>query len=392
MNEINKKGVIAITANTSWYLYNFRANTIKSLISEGYDVVAVAPEDNYSHLLSQLGCRYIALNIDQGGVNPFKDSLTLFSIFWLLQHNRFSVILNFTPKNNIYFSLVARLFSIPVINNIAGLGNVFISGGVICSICRLLYKFSQRSAAKIFFQNEEDRSLFLNEIIPGYPFSDRLPGSGVDLQRFFLTEAADDGVVRFILVARMLYSKGIEHYVYAARQLKRRYGDQCEFILLGFLDSNNPAAVKTERMAAWIDEGVIEYLGVSDDVAREISRVDCVVLPSFYREGVPKSLLEAGGMGKPIITTDNIGCRETVDDGINGFLCQPQSTPSLVKALDAMIQLSHAERLAMGARSRLKMVHEFDEKIVIQKYLDAVNAITGPSVVASESRKPVGLR
>lgn len=383
-----KKNIVAITANTSWYLYNFRANTIKALISDGYDVVAIAPEDEYSRFLPLLGCRFIPLKMDSGGMNPFKDSLTLYAIFWLLQRNRFDVILNFTPKNNIYFSLIARLFSIPVINNVAGLGNVFINGGLVCRFCRLLYRFSQRSAAKIFFQNEDDRALFLTEIIPGYLRSDRLPGSGVDLKRFLVVEAPDDGVVRFILVARMLYSKGIEHYVDSARKLKKKYGDKCEFRLLGFLDANNPAAVKTERMASWIDENIILYLGVSDDVTHEIAGVDCVVLPSFYREGVPKSLLEAGAMGKPIITTENIGCRETVDHGINGFLCQPQSTDELVAALDAMIQLSHAERLVMGANSRRKMVAEFDENIVIGKYLDAIRGILSPPRVAVQQHKP----
>jgi len=388
MDGNTKNSKIAITANTSWYLYNFRANTIRALINEGYTVAAIAPYDEYSPLLKALGCEFISLKMDSGGVNPFNDSKTLLNIFRVLNKNNFQVILNFTPKNNIYFSLVAGIFSIPVINNVAGLGNVFMTKGVIRHICRHLYRVSQRSAAKIFFQNEDDRKLFLTEIIPGYSRSDRLPGSGVDLNRFSLMQAPDDGVVRFILVARMLYSKGIEHYVDSARKLKKKYGNKCEFRLLGFLDANNPAAVKTERMAAWIDENIIQYLGVSDDVALEVAGVDCVVLPSFYREGVPKSLLEAGAMGKPIITTDNIGCRETVDHGINGFLCVPQSTDSLVSALETMIELSHQERLAMGVRSRQKMVNEFDEEIVIKKYLDAIQVILSPRAVGAHQRKP----
>lgn len=374
MCKINGK-CIAITANTSWYLYNFRRNTIKKLISEGYEVVAIAPEDIYSLKLIDLGCRYVPLNIDQGGVNPFKDMLTLLSIVVLLTRNRIDAILNFTPKNNIYFSLVAKLFSIPVINNIAGLGNVFVNGGIVSIICRILYKASQAGAAKIFFQNEEDQRMFLRDIIPNYTRSERVPGSGVDLQRFARTDAPDDGIVRFILVARMLYSKGIEQYVDCARILKRRYGARCQFGLLGFLDVNNPSAVNALTMAAWAEEGSIKYLGVSDNVEREIAKADCVVLPSFYREGVPKSLLEAGAMGKPIITTDNVGCRETVDHEINGFICQPKSTDSLLMALDKMIGLSHLERSEMGKRSRMKMEKEFDETIVISRYLSALDEL-----------------
>lgn len=371
---------IAITANSSWYLYNFRKNTIKEMLKQGYEVMAIAPQDSYSGVLSSLGCQFTPLKIDSGGINPFKDSLTIISIITLLRRHDFDVILNFTPKNNIYFSLVARLFGTPVINNIAGLGNVFIKGGLVCFICRQLYKVSQRSAAKIFFQNEEDRDLFLTDIIPGYPNTERLPGSGVDLARFYMMSAPDDGVVRFILIARMLYSKGVEHYVDAARRLKRLYGNRCEFRLLGFLDANNPAAVKTERMAAWIAEGMIHYLGISDNVENELEEVDCVVLPSFYREGVPKSLLEAGAAGKPIITTDNIGCRETTEDGVNGYLCKPQCTDSLVACMEKMINLTHAERLEMGANSRKKIVREFDEKIIISRYLSAV--------LSSNGRKP----
>lgn len=205
--------------------------------------------------------------------------------------------------------------------------------------------------------------------------------------------ANDDGVVRFILVARMLYSKGITQYVECARALKQRYAGRCEFLLLGFLDVNNPCAVNKATIVSWEQEGIINYLGVSDNVEEVISTVDCVVLPSFYREGVPKSLLEAGAMGKPIITTDNVGCRETVDDGINGFICQPQDTDCLLRALDQMMNLSHSERLTMGEKSRMKMASEFDENIVINKYLNALSEVLHiKSVKVQKTAKPTGQR
>ncbi|AKJ43445.1 glycosyltransferase family 4 protein [Pragia fontium] len=371
----NRKYTIAITANTSWYLYNFRRNTINSLLDMGYNVVAIAPRDNYSKQLSSLGCRYIPIDIDQGGMNPIKDFITILKMAMVLYRNQFNIILNFTPKNNIYFSILAKTFNIGVINNIAGLGIIFVKKGFISRLCTLLYKFSQRDVDKIFFQNEDDRTLFLKEIIPDAEKTDRVPGSGVDLTRFSVKEAPDDGVVRFILVARMLYHKGIEQYVEAARQLKTKYGDRCEFRLLGFVDINNPAAVAKEKIETWVNDGIINYLGVSDNVEQELSIADCVVLPSFYREGVPKSLLEAGAMGKPIITTRNVGCQETVDDDYNGFLCEPQSTESLIDALERMISLSHKERLAMGLNSRKKIVREFDENIVIEKYIESIGIL-----------------
>ncbi|MBE8232176.1 MAG: glycosyltransferase family 4 protein [Endozoicomonadaceae bacterium] len=365
---------IAISANTSWYLYNFRRNTILSLISNGYSVTAIAPRDEYSIKLEELGAEYLEVNIDQGGTNPFKDMKTFFDLFKIFSSKNYFIVLNFTPKNNIYSTLAAKLNNVTVINNIAGLGVLFIKTKSLKSIiARTLYKFSQKYADRVFFQNEDDRELFISNKLVDRNITDRLPGSGVDLSRFVYSPSENDGVVRFLLVARMLYDKGIGYYVEAARELKNRYGDLIEFRLLGFLDVDNPSAVSSNEMQGWVDEGIINYLGTSDKVESEIAKVDCMVLPSFYREGVPKSLLEAGAMGKPIVTTDNVGCRDTVDEGVNGFLCRVKSANSLVVQLDRIFQLSHEERLNMGRESREKMSREFNEKIVINKYLDAID-------------------
>lgn len=366
---------IGISANTSWYLYNFRSNTIKSIIDKGYSVVAIAPRDDYSIKLEDLGAKFIDVNIDQGGTNPVNDIKTYFDFLRIYKDNQVDVVLNFTPKNNIYGTLAAASCSVKSINNIAGLGIVFIKQGITAKIARFLYKISQRKADKIFFQNEDDRKLFLDAGMARMEYTDRLPGSGADLRRFQVIEAPNDGVVRFLLIARMLFDKGIGHYVDAARELKQRYGDQVEFRMVGFLDVDNPSAVSKAQMNAWVEEGIVKYLGVSDQVEKEIAAVDCMVLPSFYREGVPKSLLEAGAMGKPIVTTDNVGCRETVDHGINGFLCEPRSSESLTRELDKMIAMGHDGRVSMGYASRQKIEAEFDEKIVIDKYLNAIEEV-----------------
>ncbi|MEH6534653.1 MAG: glycosyltransferase family 4 protein, partial [Photobacterium frigidiphilum] len=318
---------------------------------------------------------HIGIDIDQGGTNPLNDIKTFFSFNKLFKSGDFDIALNFTPKNNIYSTLAAKRNGVRVINNIAGLGVLFINESMTSKIARGLYKLSQRKADKIFFQNEDDRSLFIRHKLSDISITDRLPGSGADLSRFSLSPSEDDGVVRFLLIARMLYDKGIGHYVEAARELRLRYGVKVEFNLLGFLDVNNPSAVSKAEMQAWVDEGIVNYLGVSDSVETEIAKVDCMVLPSFYREGVPKSLLEAGAMGKPIVTTDNVGCRETVEHGVNGYLCKLKSTDSLVEMLDRVITHSHEERLVMGFASRRKIENEFDEKIVINKYLDAIQDI-----------------
>ncbi len=366
--------VIVITSNTSWYLYNFRQNTIQALLNQGYKVVAVSPADDYSGKLQELGAEHYHIDIDQGGTNPIKDTSTFIGFVNLYRKIRPSVVLNFTPKNNIYSTLAATSVGAKSINNIAGLGMVFINENLTAKLARLLYKLSQPKAHTIFFQNEDDRALFAKHKLAPLDITDRVPGSGADLTRFAVSPSQDDGVVRFLLIARMLYDKGIGHYVEAARELKAKYGNAVEFRLLGFLDVNNPSAVSKQDMQSWVDEGIVNYLGTSDSVEKEIAQVDCMVLPSFYREGVPKSLLEACAMGKPIVTTDNVGCRETVDDGINGYLCEPRSTKSLVEKLDLMITHSHEQRLEMGLQSRTKVENEFDEKIVINKYLEAVKS------------------
>ena len=363
---------IVITANITWALYNFRRNLIQSLLDNGFKVILVCTIDKYTSYFESIGCEIVDLKLDSKSLNPIKDIYTFFSIIKILSSIKPDFILNFSPKNNIYSTLAANFTKAKVVNNIAGLGVVFIENNLVSNVTRFLYKISQTRANKIFFQNEDDRALFLKSKICDESKIDQLPGSGVDLARFNPVEAPDDGKVRFIIIARMLWDKGIGHYADAARILKQKYGDSVEFRMLGFLDFANPSAVTKQQMSEWVDEGIVNYLGTSDNVESEIGNNDCVVLPSFYREGVPRSLLEAAAMAKPIVTTDSVGCRETVDEGINGYLCIHKSTESLVKNLEKIINLSHEERVSMGNNSRRKIEVEFDEKIVIQKYLDFI--------------------
>lgn len=365
---------VVISANTSWYLYNFRKNTILAILAAGYRVIVVAPYDDYSERLEEIGAEYRHIYIDKSGTNPIKDSFTLISFIALYYKLRPDFVFNFTPKNNIYSTIAANMFGSKSINNVAGLGTVFIKENIIAKVTRFLYKISQPKAYVIFFQNDEDMKLFNDyKLAPAVDFF-RIPGSGVDLSRFQVFPSEDDGKVRFLLMARLLYDKGIGHYVEAANELKSKYGDSVEFQLLGFIDTNKPSAVSQQEIDSWVSDEIINYLGVSDSVEKEISQVDCVVLPSFYREGVPKSLLEACAMGKPIVTTDNVGCRDTVDDGSNGYLCLPRDTKSLVSKLELIINHTHDQRLKMGLRSRIKVENEFDEKIILKMYLKAIGS------------------
>jgi glycosyltransferase involved in cell wall biosynthesis len=376
------KPKLIIALNCSWNLLNFRSGLIRALVAEGYEVVAVAPDDAYSARLSELGCRFHALPMDNQGTHLLRD-LWLFIRFWLLlRRERPDVLLAYTVKPNIYGSLAAGLLGIPVANNIAGLGAVFIKGGWLVRLVRGLYRLALRRSAKVFFQNRDDRALFIDAGLVKPEQADLLPGSGIDLTRFSANEkssmlsAKDVGrPFRFLLIARMLRDKGVVEYMAAAKQIRARWPN-VECALLGFLDVQNPAAISTEEMNAWVAAGDVRYLGVSDDVRLEIAQADCIVLPS-YREGTPRTLLEAAAMAKPIITTDAVGCREVVDDGVNGYLCQVRDADDLAAKMHAMLGLSVAERAAMGAAGRNKMELQFDEKIVINKYLQVVNELVG---------------
>jgi glycosyltransferase involved in cell wall biosynthesis len=209
-----------------------------------------------------------------------------------------------------------------------------------------------------------------------------LPGSGIDLTRFSPTpdNGRAGGEMCFLLIARMLWDKGVGEYVEAARRLKQRHpGVRCA--LLGFLDVRNPAAISREQVDAWVAEGVVEYWGSSEDVRPEIARSDCVVLPS-YREGTPRTLLEAAAMARPLVTTDAVGCREVVDDGVNGYLCEVRSADSLGDAMERMMLRTPAERAGIGAAGREKMARQFDERLVVEAYLKVVGSLAGRRATA----------
>lgn len=361
--------LIAITANTSWYLYNFRSNLIKGLLEEGYQILAIAPLDDYSKRLEALGndVKFRSIKIDQGGTNPIKDLQTTLEFYRIYRSARPDVVLNFTPKNNIYSTLAASRFHIPVINNIAGLGSVFIQEGMVSRIARFLYRISQKHASHIFFQNQEDRDLFLQADFVNPDLTERLPGSGVDLVRFTEIPLPDSGSFRFLLVARLLYEKGVEEYAMAAKYLKTMY-PQIECRVVGMLDSKNPSAIPRHVIEEWHKKGYILFLGSTDNIEEEIAKVHCLVLPSYYREGVPRSLLEGAAMGRIIITTDNVGCRETVENGKSGFLCEPKSIEDLAKTMEKVISMEADQQQQFGSFSRKHAESKFDENIVTRSY------------------------
>lgn len=366
---------IAIISNTSWNLYNFRLSLMKAMRSTGYDVIAIAPYDQYSEYLKRENFEYYNINIDNKGTNPINDLKTTFEFYQLYRKLSPEVILNYTIKPNIYGTIAANLLGIKAINNISGLGTLFIKENLFTKVAKNLYRYSQKRAFRVFFQNSDDFKLFLKNKLVRKEQCDQLPGSGIDLTKFKpVKEIKKDNSFIFLLVSRVLWDKGIGEYIEAIRILKQKY-PHVKYQLLGSVDVQNKTAISKKQIDEWCKDGLIDYLGVTDDVKEYITSVDCVVLPS-YREGTPRSLLEAASMEKPVITTDTVGCKDVVDDGQTGFLCKVKSGEDLAAKMDQMISLSRDERVKMGRKGREKMVREYDEKIVIQKYLETLSQIT----------------
>lgn len=366
---------IIIALNTAWNLVNFREGLIRALVTNGHEVIALAPKDEYAFKLTAMGCRFVNLPMDNNGKNPLRDILLFFRFLRILQRERPDGFLGYTIKPNIYGSLAAHLLRIPVINNITGLGTVFMVNTWVTSLVKLLYKVVFFKSHHVFFQNYEDSKLFIEHGLVSSNKVSRLPGSGINLSTFPYTPSkslSEDPLV-FLLVARLLWDKGVGEYVEASKIIHRKYPN-VKLQILGFLDVKNPTAVSSEKMQFWVNEGMVEYLGFSENVKPFLIDADVIVLPS-YREGVPRSLLEAAAIGRPIVTTDVVGCRDAVEDGVNGFLCKVRNSEDLAEKMIHMIELSIVERLAMGLAGRAKMEREFDEKIVIGQYLEVLKTM-----------------
>jgi glycosyltransferase involved in cell wall biosynthesis len=364
---------VAISINTAWNIANFRAGLIAALIAEGYDVVAIAPPDGHVHRLEAMGCRFIPLPMDNKGTNPAKDAALFLRYLSILRQERPVAYLGYTIKPNVYGSLAAQRLGIPVINNVSGLGTAFIRDTWLTKVVKRLYRTAFAGSHCVFFQNGEDRGLLVSADIVAAERARVVPGSGIDLDRFapaVSEPAASDDACRFLLIARLVFDKGVREYVEAAR-IARAARPQARFDMLGFLDVENRTAVTRDEVDRWVTDGVIDYLGDADDVRPYIAAADCAVLPS-YREGTPRTLLEAAAMAKPIVTTDVPGCREVIEDGKTGFLCRVHDAEDLAAKMIAMFDMGAERRQLMGLAGRAKMERQFDERLVIEAYLMAL--------------------
>jgi glycosyltransferase involved in cell wall biosynthesis len=366
-----------MTGNAAWVIWNFRLPLIESLLGDGHRLTVLAPPDDAVPELERLGCQVRPLEMNVKGLNPLDELKLQFTFKKVFREEQPDIVLSYTIKNNIFGARAARALGLPFLPNVTGLGTAFLSGKLLQTVTEQLYRRSFSSLPTVFFQNEDDRDLFLDRTMVRPDQARLLPGSGIDLVRFAPAAMPPaKGAPVFLMIARLLRDKGVLEFVDAARQIKARH-PQVRFQLLGAAGSKNRSAIDRTALDAWVTDGVVEYLGTTNDVRPAIAAANCVVLPS-YREGAPRTLIEAAAMARPAITTDVPGCRAVVDRNVSGFLCDARSAESLAAAIERFLAQPHEAQKAMGRAGRAKMEREYDQSIVVDAYREAIERLVKP--------------
>ena len=367
---------ILIVHNDSWSAYNHRIDFIKYLISQGFNIKVAASNVGHYNTLIEKVCPFIELKyLKPKGKNIFTNIFLLFSLYKVYKKESPDLILHFTAKPNIFGGIAAGLLKIPCIATVNGLGRIFSKKNIFTSIVKILYKTGFKKTSKVFFQNKDDQHLFItNKIVPlGKTIV--INGSGISLDKFKSKgyEANPENTI-FFLGSRIIAEKGIYEYAAAAKIIKAKYPNVI-FRLAGHFEEKDPLSVKKYDFDLWQKENWIEYIGMTDDIKTEIDKTHLVILPSYYREGIPKILLEATSMAKPIITTNNVGCKEAVVGGYNGYMVEVKNVESLVIAIERFLLSTISQKKTMSDNSRKMAEEKFDENKIYQTYSRSINEL-----------------
>lgn len=372
---LNKIYKIALVANTSWSIYNFRLGLIREFQRNGYQVVVIAPKDSFTSRLVAEGIEYYEIDMDNYGTNPMAEFKLIKQFYRLYKEIKPHIIFHYTIKPNIYGSMAAARLHIPSIIVTTGLGHLFqFSNTMVRWVTLFLYKIACKLAHETWFLNENDKDVFVFKGIAKEENTRVIRGEGIDVNWFQPRREKTFYLIRFLFAGRLLYDKGVKIYADAARIIKSRY-PRVKFEMIGFIDQSNPNSIPYDQITAWQKEKLIKYLGETNDIRPYLEKTSCLVFPSFYREGVSRILLEASAMETPVITTDNVGCREVVEDGRTGFICSPKSVDDLVLALEQFIRMSDEDKLCMGKLGRKKITKEYNLEKTTVKYLSVVERI-----------------
>jgi glycosyltransferase involved in cell wall biosynthesis len=367
---------VILFANTDWYLYNFRRSLAIGAKAAGHEVVLLSPAGPYARKLLDFGLRWVAAPMERRSLNPVRELALLVWLWRLIRKERADIVHGFTIKCAVYGALAARMAGAARVNGVTGMGYVFVSEERLARVLRPIVRALMRVAlggarARLVLHNADDVSLFTRNGVVQASQIRLIPGSGVDCERFLppTMHGAErqKGPSRVVLAARMLWDKGVREFVEAARILKQEGRDLC-FILAGQPDPGNPAAIPVQVLADWRTAGLADWLGHVDDMPRLLASADVVVLPS-YREGLPKSLIEAAACGRPLITTDVPGCREVVNNGVDGLLVPAGDAAALAQAIARVLDDAPLAR-KLGEAARVKAVAEYDERRIVALTLD----------------------
>lgn len=364
---------VAVVANTTWNIYNFRLNVIRKLINEGHEVIVMAPVDKFVFYTESIReVTHVPIrHLDRDSVNPLKDLRLFTELLSLYKKHNPDLIIHYTVKPNIYGGMAARILGIPSVAVVTGLGYSLIHEGFINAVTKNLYRIALPSHKKVIFENKDDKSLFekLGLVSPRKSLS--IKGCGVNSQTYSPNgDGRSDKVVTFTFIGRLLYDKGVGEFIQAA-QLVKLSDKNTQFWLIGDMDKENPSSVRHEDLMRWIRDPDIHYHGATENIKKYIEQSDCIVLPS-YREGMPRVIMEAMAMERAVITTDTAGCRETVDQDVNGYLVPVKDPKSLADAMIRFAQLDTEARIQMGKAGRVKVLREFDDNIIADEFHSAI--------------------
>lgn len=360
---------ILVLTNSIGGLYSFRKEVIKAIIDAGFEVyVSVPDDDGRVKYFEEIGCHIIKTTFNRRGMNPLADMKLMITYRMMMKKLKPAVVLSYTIKPNIYGGMACRLTRTPQIANVTGLGDAVENGGWLQKLTIFLYKIGIGKAKQIFFQNEDNRDFCLKHRIADER-SITLPGSGVNLQYHVCQDyPLDGGKVKVLFIGRLLKDKGIEEYFKTAQTIRSKYPNT-EFQLLGLMEG--PYHRTLDEL---VKTGVIRYFGETTDIRSYFGAVECTIMPS-YHEGMSNVNLESAANGRPVITTNVPGCRETVDDGITGYLVEPRNAQSLISGVEKFLMLPYEQRKQMGIEGRKKVERMFDRNIVVKAYLDAIKNV-----------------
>lgn len=360
---------VLMLANHATTIYLLRTELVEQMINKGYQVFISSPDGDKIDYFISIGCKFIKTEVDRRGTNPKNDIKLFFNYMKILKEVRPDVVLTYTVKPNLYGGIACRLKKIPYIPNVTGLGSGFINGGLVQKIIKILSGISFRGAHKVMVQNEEDLNILRSNKLVKDNYK-LIPGSGVNIDKYnVLPYPEEQESIVFNYIARIMKDKGIDEYLEAARIVKAKH-ENVVFNVIGMIDQEQYREVlhKHEK------ENIIKYYGFQKEMQPLIEKCSCTINPS-YTEGMSNVLLESAASGRPIIASNIAGCREIVDEGVNGYLFEVKNSTDLTAKIENFIQLDYEQRASMGACGRKKVEEEFDRRIVIDTYLEQIKKI-----------------